>query len=54
MIKFIVKYAINKSIFKRVLIEAATITQAYLLFLIKYPREYEITDIKEEKSPAEA
>ena len=53
MFKFIIKYAINRSIFKRVIIEAATLTQAYLLFTYKFPSDYEITEIKEEKSAAE-
>ena len=54
MIKYLIKYAINKSIFKRVIIEAATLTQAYLSFMLKFPSDYEITEIKEENSPAEA
>lgn len=47
MIYFLIKYAINKSIFKRVVIEAATYTQAYLLFSLKFPSNYEITEITE-------
>ena len=47
MIKFIIKYAINKSIFKRVLIEATTLAQAYVSFLVKFPKDYEITEITE-------
>ena len=47
MIKFIIEYAINKSIFKRVLIEATTLAQAYVSFLIKFPKDYEITPYEE-------
>ena len=47
MIKYLIEYAINKSIFKRVVIEAATLTQAYLLFMLKFPSDYEITEITE-------
>ena len=54
MIKYIIKYVINKSTIKRVIIEAATLTQAYIFFMIKFPSDYEITEIKEENSPAEA
>lgn len=53
MIKFLIEYAINKSIFKKVLIEAATYTQAYIFFMRKFPSDYEITEIKEEENAAE-
>lgn len=46
MIKFLVKYA-NKSIIKKALIEAATLTEAYIFFMHKYPSEYAITEITE-------
>lgn len=49
MIYYLIKYAINKSIFKRVVIEAATYTQAYILFSLKFPSDYEITEIIEAK-----
>lgn len=47
MIYYLIKYAINKSIFKRVVIEAATYTQAYLLFKLNFPSDHEITEITE-------
>lgn len=48
MLKFIVKYAIERSIFKKILIEAVTLTEAYVSFLLKFPSEdYEITEITE-------
>ena len=49
MLKFIVKYAIQRSIFKRILIEAVTLTEAYVAFLLKFPNndDYEITEITE-------
>lgn len=54
MLKFIVEYTIKARIFSKVIIEAATYTQAYILFMIKFPSDHEITEIREEKSPAEA
>ena len=54
MIKFIVEYTIKSRIFSKVIIEAATYTQAYILFMLKFPSDHEITEIREEKSPAEA
>lgn len=47
MIKYIIKYAINKSIFKRVLIEAASLTQAYIFFMCDHPSDHEITEAEE-------
>ena len=47
MIYYLIKYAINKSIFKRVVIEAATLTQAYILFSLKFPSDHEIIEITE-------
>lgn len=54
MIKYLIKYAIKKETIKKVVIEAATLTEAYLFFMLKFPSDYEITEIKEEASPAEA
>lgn len=53
MIKFLIEY-LNKGTIKRVIVEAATYTQAYLFFMCKFPSDHVITEIKEEKSPAEA
>lgn len=47
MIYFLIKYAVKNSIFKRVVIEAATYTQAYLLFKLNFPSDHEITEITE-------
>ena len=47
MFKFIVEYLINKRVFKKVLIEAASLTEAYILFMCKHPSEYAITEITE-------
>lgn len=47
MIKYLIEYVINKSIIKRVVIEAATFTQAYLLFMRKFPSDYEIKAAEE-------
>lgn len=45
--KYLIEYAINKSKIKRVLVEAATLTQAYVFFMCKFPKNYEITEISE-------
>ena len=47
MFKFIIEYAVHKRLIRRALVEAATLTQAYLFFMCKYPKCCEITDISE-------
>lgn len=53
MFEYIIEYAIKKSLIARTIIKAATLTQAYISFMLKFPDDYEITDIKLH-SPAEA
>ena len=48
MIKFLIEYAINgRRRIRRALVEAATLTQAYLFFTWKYPSYCIITEISE-------
>ena len=47
MIKFLIEYVMNKGKIKKALIEAVTLTEAYIFFMRKYPSEYAITEIKE-------
>lgn len=50
MIYYLIKYAAEKnSIFKKVVIEAATYTQACLLFSLKFPSDHIITEVTEAK-----
>ena len=53
MFEWLVEYAIKKSLIARTIIKATPLTQAYLAFMLKFPDDYEITDIKLH-SPTEA
>lgn len=53
MNKYLIEYGIKYHNRFHVVIEAPTPTQAYILFMIKFPKEYEIVEIKE-ISPVEA
>lgn len=48
MFKFLIEYVIcGKRIVRRALVEAATLTKAYLFFTYKYPSDCIITEISE-------
>ena len=47
MIKFLIEYVRDKVNIKRALVEAATLTQAYIFFMCKYPSNCEIKEIEE-------
>ena len=41
-----IDYVVNKHRAGSTVISAPTLTQAYLEFMVRYPEEYEIVDIK--------